>query len=91
MRNNKKEIKPEVEEQNKEPEVETKQQPEPEGTIFDSITYYKSSDLDNFMLNLTSEQALYCLLQACQSAYKRNVFTIVESELLSKSIRKLTS
>ena len=93
MRNSKKDTKPEIEESK--PEEEISEQPrqdlEPEGTIFDTITYYKSSDIDNFILNLTKEQALYCLLQACQSAYKRNAYSILESEVLSKSIRKLST
>jgi hypothetical protein len=63
---------------------------EPLGVLFDNINFYKNDDLDKFMTNLTYEQALYCLIQACQSAYKRNAYSILESELLSKSLRKIS-
>jgi hypothetical protein len=63
----------------------------PIGTLFDSINYYKNGDLEKFLSELNHEQALYCLIQACQSAYKRNAYSLLESELLSKAIRKISS
>jgi len=63
----------------------------PIGTLFDSINYYKTDDLEKFLSELSHEQALYCLIQACQSAYKRNAYSLLESELLSKAIRKISS
>ena len=88
MRNRKKEVIPE---QQTEPQTNTETTEEkPQGTLFDTITYYKSSDLDNFMNGMSKEQAIYCLLQACQAAYNRKAYTLVESELLSKALRLLT-
>lgn len=63
----------------------------PLGVLFDAINYYKIEDLDKFLNNLNHDQALYCLIQACQSAYKRNAFSILESELLSKALRKIST
>jgi hypothetical protein len=63
----------------------------PIGTLFDSINYYKTEDLEKFLSELNHEQALYCLIQACQSAYKRNTYSLLESELLSKAIRKIST
>jgi hypothetical protein len=62
----------------------------PIGVLFDSINYYKIEDLDKFITELNNEQALYCLIQACQSAYKRNAFTLTETEVLSKALRKIS-
>jgi tRNA(Leu) C34 or U34 (ribose-2'-O)-methylase TrmL len=65
-------------------------QESPIGVIFDSINYYKLEDLDKFIESMNQDQALYCIVQAAQSAYKRNAFNLAESEVLSKAIRKLT-
>jgi len=64
---------------------------EPIGVLFDTMNYYKNEDLDRFISNLNQEQALYCILQACQSAFKRNAYNITETELLSKAIRVVST
>ena len=64
---------------------------EPIGVLFDTMNYYKNEDLDRFISNLNQEQALYCILQACQSAFKRNAYNITETELLSKAIRVIST
>lgn len=63
----------------------------PIGTLFDSINYYKNEDLEKFITELNYDQAIYCLIQACHSAYGRNAFTLMESELLSKALRKISN
>jgi hypothetical protein len=63
----------------------------PIGSIFGVIKYYKMGDLDTFIDTLNQEQALYCVIQAAQAAYERNAFNLVESEVLSKAIRKLST
>ena len=84
-----KEVKPEetTQEENK---IEQPNLGEPIGVLFDTMNYYKNEDLDKFISNLTQEQALYCVLQACQSAFKRNAYNITETELLSKAIRVIS-
>jgi hypothetical protein len=57
------------------------------GVIFDSINYSSNEQLDTFLNNLTKEQATYCIIEACKSAYKRGSFRIDESEVLSKALR----
>lgn len=64
---------------------------QPLGVLFDTINYYKLEDLEKFISELNHDQALYCIIQACQSAYKRNSYNIIESELLSKAIRKIST
>lgn len=61
----------------------------PLGTLYNSINYTTLEDLDRFIDNLTESQALFCLIEASKMAHNRNIFTIEESELLSKSIRIL--
>jgi len=64
---------------------------EPIGNIFDTINYYSLEHLEQFIGNMTYEQALYCLVDAVQAAYRRNTYTMSEIEVVSKSIRKLSS
>ena len=75
-----------------EQEVKTPEtQEQPIGILFESINYYKLEDLNTFIDNINHEQALYCLIQAAQSAFKKNVYNMAESEVLLKSIRKLST
>ena len=62
----------------------------PIGQLFDSINYYTIEDLDKFVLNLNNEQSLYCLIQAVQYSFSKNIFSLEESEVISKSIRTLS-
>jgi len=62
----------------------------PIGQLFDSINYYTIEDFDKFVSNLNNEQSLYCLIQAVQYAHSKNLFSLEESEVISKSIRTLS-
>jgi hypothetical protein len=62
----------------------------PLGSLFETINYYSIEDLEKFIGSLTYEQALYCLVQASQAAFNRNAYTMAESEVVSKAIRKLS-
>lgn len=57
------------------------------GVLFDSINYSSNEQLDSFLNNLTREQAIYCLVEACKSAYSRGSFKLDESEALSRALR----
>jgi hypothetical protein len=61
-----------------------------EGFIFDTIKYQNNDDLGRFLEKMTSDQALYCLIQAAKCGFTRGVFSIEETEVLSKSIRLIT-
>jgi hypothetical protein len=74
-----------------EQEIKTEDLGQPLGVLFDTINYYKLEDLEKFISELNHDQALYCIIQACQSAFKRNSYNIIESELLSKAIRKIST
>ena len=62
----------------------------PIGQLFDSINYYNIEDLDKFISNLNNEPSLYCLIQSVQYAHSKNLFSLEESEVISKSIRTLS-
>jgi len=55
--------------------------------LFDSINYSSNEQLDSFLNNLTREQAIYCLVEACKSAYNRGSYKLDESEALSRALR----
>ena len=69
----------------------TDEQPKPIGTLFDTINYTNLNDFDKFVQNLTGDQSLYCVVHAAKAAHKRGVFSIEESEILSRAIRVLTT
>ena len=57
------------------------------GVLFDSINYSSNEQLNSFLDNLTREQAIYCLIEACKSAYSRGSFRLDESEAISRALR----
>jgi len=61
----------------------------PEKNVFNAIFYNTDSELDMFIMNLNNEQALFCLIEACKKSYERGTFNMIESEIVSKSIRIL--
>ena len=58
------------------------------GQIFDTINYSSNDDLNVLLDNLSSEQLEYFSFLALSKAYERGAFSIVESEIVSKIIRK---
>jgi len=61
------------------------------GSLFNSINYRKPEELNMFIDNMNSEQALYCLIESVKYGFNRGIFNLEESETLSKSIRILTN
>jgi hypothetical protein len=61
----------------------------PIGTLFDSINYYSTSDLEKFIDNLNYDQSIYCMMECCVYAQRRGILTLEEAEVISKSIRNL--
>lgn len=64
---------------------------ETQNFIFDSIKYESPTDLQNFIESLDEKQSFYVLTKASEMAYSRGVFSLQESEILSKSLRILSS
>jgi hypothetical protein len=63
---------------------------EPIGYLFESIAIYEPSAISKFIDKMTQEQAFYVITQALHMAYAKNIFSMQESEVLSKSLRVLT-
>lgn len=58
------------------------------GEIFNTISYTSSEDLNNLIDNMTDEQLGYFTSLALTSAFHRGSFSLTESEIVSKIIRK---
>lgn len=67
------------------------QEKQPIGLLFDSMAYYNPEDISILVDNLTHEQSFYVLTQALEFAHKSSLFSLQESELVSKSLRILNS
>ena len=94
--NNKEETVPVInQEENETPVAEQEESAneprETKGTLFNTINYQTINHLDQFIRELTIEQANYCVIQACSAAHQRGAFSLEESEVLSKSIRLITT
>ena len=62
----------------------------PKGTLLNYLSYASDKDLDLFIQNVNKEQSLVLIMEGIKHAYSKGVFTIIESELLSKCLRKIT-
>jgi hypothetical protein len=60
-------------------------------TLFDTINYRNASELNRFIDEMNVDQALFCLVRATRYAHNKGLFDIEESEVISKSIRLLTT
>jgi GTP:adenosylcobinamide-phosphate guanylyltransferase len=65
------------------------QQKQPILYLFEDVAIYKPEDIDNLIDNLTEEQAKFMLIRAVQMAYKNGLYSLTESEVISKSLRTL--
>lgn len=65
------------------------QQKQPILHLFEEVAIYKPEDVDNLIDNLTEEQAKFMLIRAVQMAYKNGLYSLTESEIVSKSLRTL--
>lgn len=57
--------------------------------LLGNIAIYKTEDVDILIDNLNFEQSLFYVMQAIQYGHNSNLFSLQESELLSKSLRIL--
>lgn len=64
---------------------------QPLGLLFNSVEYYKPEDIKNIIEGLTPEQSLYFLSESLEFANRNGVFSLVESEIVSKALRTVTN
>ena len=55
--------------------------------LFDKIEITNSSDFEDFLNNLNSEQALFVIYSAIEKSHNHGIFNMSETELVSKSLR----
>ena len=59
------------------------------GNLFGTIDLLSEEHLEIILSTMNNDHALYYLIEAIKSAHSKGVFTIGESEVISKSIRTL--
>ena len=65
------------------------QEKKPIALLFEDVAIYKPEDIDNLIDNLTEEQAKFMLIRAVQMGFKNGLYSLTESEIVSKSLRML--
>lgn len=65
------------------------QEKQPVGLLFGSIGYNKPEDVDNLIDNLDMSQSFYFITQSLHYVHESRLFTLQETELVSKSLRLL--
>ena len=63
---------------------------EPVGLLFNSIPYYDQEHINSVIDEMTKEQAIFFTSQAIHYSFSQGIFNLLESEIISKSIRKLS-
>ena len=61
------------------------------GYLFQSIGYNSPIDLRNLIDDLTLEQSIIFITKSLEYAYEKGAFTMIETELISKSLAVLNS
>ena len=59
------------------------------GNLFDTIHYSSEEQLNAFLDNMNDDQAIYCIKQALNYCHLSSMFSLIESEAISKSLRVL--
>jgi hypothetical protein len=65
------------------------QERQPMGLLFDSVGYNKPEDVDTLIDDMTIEQSFYLLTQSLQYVHNTRLFTMQETEVVSKALRIL--
>ena len=61
-----------------------------EKRIFDIITWETSKQINELIDNMDDEQVRFFTIRALESSFNRGTFNILESEIVSKLIRKIS-
>ena len=63
------------------------QNKQPKGFLFDTVAYFSDESIENMINNLDKKSVPYLITQALEYAHSKNVFSLMESEVLSKCLR----
>jgi hypothetical protein len=58
------------------------------GTIFDTITFDSSTQLDNLIDTMDDAQIKFLTTKALEASFNRGSYSLIECEIISKIIRK---
>lgn len=61
------------------------------GKLFDSVPLLSEDHLDVLLQTMDKKNAYYLLIQAVKYAYHSGIYSLGESEVISKSIRVMSS
>lgn len=59
--------------------------------LFDFLQCNSNDELNKLINSIEKEQSLFYITQAVKSAYKRGCFSLEESEIISKSLRVIST
>jgi hypothetical protein len=59
------------------------------GNLFDTIHYTSQEQLNTFLDTMNEDQAIYCIKEALNYCHLSGMFSMTETEAISKSIRVL--
>lgn len=62
---------------------------EPIGTLFGSISYSSEEQLNAIINDMGYEQSIFFIVKAIEFSYSSGVYSLTESEIISKSLRIL--
>jgi hypothetical protein len=63
------------------------QETEYSGVLFGNIKYSSDEQIESIINNMEYQQAIFFLTKAIEFSYGHNIYSLVESEILSKSLR----
>lgn len=61
----------------------------PLGVLFNEIFYYSQENLDSIVNDMTYQQAIFFIIKALEYSHISGIYSLNESEIVSKSIRIL--
>jgi hypothetical protein len=59
-------------------------------TIFETISWTNAQQINDLIDNMDSEQVRFLTIKALESSFSRGAFNLLESEIVSKLIRKIS-
>ena len=65
------------------------EQKQPIGFLFDSVAYYTPNDINSLCDDMTLEQAYFMIIKSLEFAHVQKIFSMQETEIISKSLRIL--
>ena len=65
------------------------EQKQPIGLLFGSIGFHSPDDINSICEDINLEQAYFMIIKALEYSHHSNVFSLQESEIVSKSLRIL--